>query len=963
MTTETTSETSDRKQGVPLPSASISSYSSTKAPIRPEARRLHVEGAPSTGRLVTSKRSPGPAWLEGLNDDDDDEQRLVQSGDVTSRESTSLLQQAANYASLATLTKSSPSTASSSSSSSSTHATESVVVPTNHSTVLVPKRRQIRTARSGRSNKKSPPIMLLSLENNAAAAGDDVDGDCAPRLSISSAESSGESEIKTPESMTVPPTWADVQQQEQRQEAGTGKKEDSTLVDFQQAAEAAHHHLFQRQPRPMEQLQLYSGNQAHHDPQLSLLMDTPISPATADFSVRLAEAGYRQPTLSPAGDQVPHSHHIDATQRMGLEGGANVDAEEEGSMAQQDGQDPQTQAKGLSGLTPHSRTSTIRAKRPNTFLRLPSSRTDETARPSPPSTAGPTPLATADSSFGMGRNPMDDAQVTMSSRRGDLERVDSEDLLSKSDGLSGGGLSGSFVSVDDLLNLGNSRLDTFASPDSWRSLLPDNDPYFVSDEALSSSASSRSASLAGLAALHRGQSSSLHHGGTHEERAAKSKNESQGMTTISNDLLHARRHSNESVQSSFSLPGPVAASDYASCNASGSSYDMDGSYQGDGSRTAVAPLQYLYDQSSKSFASPMLLSPSKFGKDHVRASTNDESLGLFDAASANEAAVSRRHASFSAFDSPTMNKTSKLCQAAVDRIPSLDGRRGAAKEMAGRGIYADAVAPSSPLSSCAMGNEEDRESWPTSRNSMQGWQAGIANASQPHVQTFDPSSVDHILASQMGCSSLQDLGGSGGKAGEETVPSITGPLSPAVALTNGTPAGAMASGHHTLARTTTTTTVTTTPMPSLESHHLMQSSPSTANSALVGHPPPFLTSPFPHRDASPAKQVKAQLNHIDPASDTLLTLQEARPAPASTDFQIETHATHYTLKTRLPGFTLDGITLATKHHHQLFIMADKWDDSNGGHFEKRITFGDDADLRCTKAKFDGSLLDITVPRR
>jgi HSP20 family molecular chaperone IbpA len=101
---------------------------------------------------------------------------------------------------------------------------------------------------------------------------------------------------------------------------------------------------------------------------------------------------------------------------------------------------------------------------------------------------------------------------------------------------------------------------------------------------------------------------------------------------------------------------------------------------------------------------------------------------------------------------------------------------------------------------------------------------------------------------------------------------------------------------------------------------------------------------------------------VSPLSPPSLPFLETRPAP-STDFHIETHLNHYTLKTTLPGFGIDGITLATKHHRQLVIVADKWDEQNGGHFEKRINFGTDADLRSTSAKFDGTLLKITVPRR
>jgi HSP20 family molecular chaperone IbpA len=43
-------------------------------------------------------------------------------------------------------------------------------------------------------------------------------------------------------------------------------------------------------------------------------------------------------------------------------------------------------------------------------------------------------------------------------------------------------------------------------------------------------------------------------------------------------------------------------------------------------------------------------------------------------------------------------------------------------------------------------------------------------------------------------------------------------------------------------------------------------------------------------------------------------------------------------------------------------MADKWGEG-GGHFEKKILFGFDADLTRVRAEFDGDLLTITIPRR
>lgn len=47
---------------------------------------------------------------------------------------------------------------------------------------------------------------------------------------------------------------------------------------------------------------------------------------------------------------------------------------------------------------------------------------------------------------------------------------------------------------------------------------------------------------------------------------------------------------------------------------------------------------------------------------------------------------------------------------------------------------------------------------------------------------------------------------------------------------------------------------------------------------------------------------------------------------------------------------LDCITLATKSRRTLHIVADRWERESGAHFERKITFGDDADLAKIKAQ-------------
>ncbi|EAU91448.2 hypothetical protein CC1G_01937 [Coprinopsis cinerea okayama7 len=91
-------------------------------------------------------------------------------------------------------------------------------------------------------------------------------------------------------------------------------------------------------------------------------------------------------------------------------------------------------------------------------------------------------------------------------------------------------------------------------------------------------------------------------------------------------------------------------------------------------------------------------------------------------------------------------------------------------------------------------------------------------------------------------------------------------------------------------------------------------------------------------------------------------LNSRGPPPADSWLEIETLHTEYRLFARLPGFSREGITLATKRRRILHLVADKWD-NGGGHFERRISFGYDADLVQVRAEFDGEMLRVTIPRR
>jgi len=84
--------------------------------------------------------------------------------------------------------------------------------------------------------------------------------------------------------------------------------------------------------------------------------------------------------------------------------------------------------------------------------------------------------------------------------------------------------------------------------------------------------------------------------------------------------------------------------------------------------------------------------------------------------------------------------------------------------------------------------------------------------------------------------------------------------------------------------------------------------------------------------------------------------------PPNTWIQVETSHSEYALLVRLPGFKRDGITIATRRRRILHVVADSWE-PEGGHFERRVSFGHDAELAQVRAEFDGEILRVTVPRR
>lgn len=78
---------------------------------------------------------------------------------------------------------------------------------------------------------------------------------------------------------------------------------------------------------------------------------------------------------------------------------------------------------------------------------------------------------------------------------------------------------------------------------------------------------------------------------------------------------------------------------------------------------------------------------------------------------------------------------------------------------------------------------------------------------------------------------------------------------------------------------------------------------------------------------------------------------------------ISTTPDAYTVTIHIPGVSIDGLTLAMKGHHRrtLHVMANRWDSDE--HFERRITFGPDADMSSIRARFEDGHLYVDVLRK
>ncbi|KAH0827990.1 hypothetical protein J3R83DRAFT_3631 [Lanmaoa asiatica] len=162
---------------------------------------------------------------------------------------------------------------------------------------------------------------------------------------------------------------------------------------------------------------------------------------------------------------------------------------------------------------------------------------------------------------------------------------------------------------------------------------------------------------------------------------------------------------------------------------------------------------------------------------------------------------------------------------------------------------------------------------------------------------------------------------------------------------------------------------------------ILQHSPSSSHFSIPSSPPPPYSTFLPAEDPAPMtrdlSRVSSTMHSTPPEAPVIMPplpneqgAQGRAPydsflchsPPANTWIAVETSELAYSLLVRLPGFRRDGITIATRRRRILHVVADSWE-PEGGHFERRVSFGYDAELARVRAEFDGEMLRIVVPRR
>ena len=513
------------------------------------------------------------------------------------------------------------------------------------------------------------------------------------------------------------------------------------------------------------------------------------------------------------------------------------------------------------------------------------------------------------------------------------------------------------------------------SPDSWRSLLPEHDPYFASEGQLSASQHERSSSPQ---CLHPSSGAAFDIDACVAAKTSPCAPINDRMSASSFDTARTSFSSAISDYStmSMSVVGPskpwMQSQDSARSDSWRSLLPDDDRYHASRHTcTAAHHHQQGGLQASPSLASPSLSdyldSPVSFdGHNHRSAFfalQAPRATGITSASHLESAA--RRHSSFSSVDPSNSSQyaaTRSMLASMKDNLESFESSSISASESfasrAAGGLLSLSATDSldAPSMTPALSNstEDDdsgeRDSWPTSR--------GVRFSSPVSSGPMTPE-VGHTSHSK---SSLAQQ--AGGIARVDS-PSHASQTSDSDVKT--TPDGLLATTTTTTSKTTTSTT--TQLLPEAAATSKAKSEVGFENEAGMHSTQEDGEDAYEDGEGMQSQPMKARTSSCSistPISPPSLPFLERRPAPPETDLVIETERTKYVLITRLPGFSLDCITLATKQHRQhrtLHIVADKWDTESGGHFERRITFPDkECDLKNVKAEFDGNTLRVYVPR-
>ncbi|KAN0060997.1 hypothetical protein ACQY0O_006731 [Thecaphora frezii] len=636
-----------------------------------------------------------------------------------------------------------------------------------------------------------------------------------------------------------------------------------------------------------------------------------------------------------------------------------------------DGDDARLDATASASPSKAERSNTL--KRPAQLSRLSSNVTDATARPSPPASTSPPPrpasTARADTirlpdvaSLSMERDPSATMQRPYARSMSKDSGSESHDKVYSAEPETI-----DFGESEARIQAGTAGRRILASPDSWRSLLPEHDPFFVPESSFSPQPDQ---TFGKMSALHAQlptsprDSFSGHaafggssHGLSHDRSSLASFD--TGRTSFSSALSH---------KSGSSFGGTAPDSDsWRSFLPDSDRFSL---------RNAPSPRTStnsgpLSPREGAAYAGPDQLDPPIILDEsgHRAAFLALRGMASQETAQHAKESFSRRHASFSSFEpAGTANApgSSRPVLASTRRptvIEAHDSQRGNAanttdlqrafstrKADSHLSARSAAERPTHKMtwvssSSIDFDDLEDRESWPTSKGRSR-------NVPSPAVETASDKGASNVPVMQADSNAVPP-DARRAKLGETST-----------SILESTPKGLVA--------TTTTTTTRTATVAKL----LVPTGPSDtingtgSDRSGVGAVAPSDRSAAPGSDSDNALVVmrrSASCSISAPLSPPSLPFLDTRPAPPETELFVETSNTQYTLITHLPGFSIDCITLATKqhkNHRTLHLVADKFDDEGGGHFERRVTFPEgECDLVGVRAEFDGTTLRIFVPRK